>query len=70
MNATPEPELFAGVAEHHRLHVDGRSPFGRDVVFAAINDRAVVHPGTEHSADRASKLLPRIVREILCRCAL
>ncbi len=35
---------FAHVAEHHRLDVDRCSPFVRDSVFAAVNNRAVVHP--------------------------
>ena len=62
--------VVAGVTEHHRLHVHGRSPFLGNVVFAAINNRAIVHPRTEHGADRAVELFPRIVREILCRCVL
>ena len=57
--------VLAGVAVNHRLHVDRGSPFGRDVVFAAIDNRAVVHPGTEHGADRAPELLPRILRKFL-----
>ena len=52
--------LVAGVAVDHRLHVDRGSPFGRDVVFAPINDRAIVHPRAEHRAHRAHQLLPRI----------
>ncbi len=57
--------LVAGIAVDHRLHVDGGAPFGGNVVFAAINNRAVVHPGTEHGADRAPQLLPRILRKFL-----
>ncbi len=45
------------IAEHHRLHVDRGSPVGRDVVQPAIGDRARVHPGAEHRADRAPQLL-------------
>ena len=56
--------IVAGVAIDHRLDVDGRAPFGGDVVFAAINDGAVVHPRAEHGADGAPELLPRILREI------
>ena len=70
MNATPEPEVVAGVAVDHRLHVDGGSPFGGDVVFAAIDDRAVVHPGAEHGAGGAAELVPRIVREHLAGALL
>ena len=55
--------VLAGVAVDHRLHVHGRAPFLRDVVFPAINDRAIVHPGTEDRAGGAFELIPRIVRE-------
>ena len=54
---------FAGVAIDHRLDSDGGSPFVGDAIFAAINNRAVVHPRAEHSADSAHQLLPRILRE-------
>ena len=60
---------LAGVAVDHGLHVDGGAPLGGDVVFAAIDDRAVVHPGAEHGAGGAAELVPRIVRESSCRCA-
>ena len=36
--------IIAGVAVNHRLHIDRGSPFGGNVVFAAIHNRAVVHP--------------------------
>ena len=55
--------LLAGVAEDHCLHVDGGAPLGRDVVFAAIDDGPVVHPGAENSADGALELIPRIARK-------
>ena len=54
----------------HRLDVDGGAPFGGDVVFAAINDGAVVHPGAEHGARGAAELVPRIVREYLAGALL
>ncbi len=57
--------IIAGVAIDHRLHVDSGAPLGGDVVFAAIDDRAVIHPGAEHSAGGAAKLIPRAVREAL-----
>ncbi len=41
-----------------------------NVVFAAINDRAVVHPRAEHGADGAAQLVPRIVRKILAGALL
>ena len=70
MNATPEPGLVADVAEDHRLHVDGGAPLGRDVVLAAVDDRAVVHPRAEHGADRAHQLIPRRGRELLAGALL
>ena len=65
----PGTGVRSGIAEHHGLHVHGRAPFLRDIVFPAINDRAVVHPGAENGADRAFELLPRICSGIACRCA-
>ena len=55
--------LLAGVAEDHPLHVHGGAPLGGDVVFAAIDNGPVVHPGAEHGADGAVELVPGIVRE-------
>src|SRR6266567_4556784 len=52
----PGGARFSHVAEDHRLDVDRRSPLARDAIFAAINDRPVVHPRTEYGADRAPKL--------------
>ena len=62
--------IDAGIAENHRLHVHGRAPFLGNVVFPAVNDGAIVHPGAEHGADRSLQLCPRIVGKLLCRCAL
>ena len=36
--------LVASVAVDHCLDIDGGAPLGGDVVLAAINDRAVIHP--------------------------
>ena len=55
--------VVAGVAVDHGLDVDGGAPLGGDVVFAAVNDRAIVHPGTEHSAGSAAELLPDVAWE-------
>ena len=57
--------FVAGVAEDHGLHVDGGSPFAGDVVFAAIDNGAIIHPGTKDSADGPFELFPRIGREFL-----
>ena len=34
----------AGIAEDHCLHIHGGAPLGGDAIFAAVNDRAIVHP--------------------------
>ena len=49
---------FAGVAVDHGLHVDRGAPFLGNVVLAAIDDRAVVHPGAEDGADGALRAGP------------
>ena len=54
---------LAHVAKHHCLHVDGRAPIVRDSIFTPINNGAVVHPGTENSADRSPHLLLRVLRK-------
>src|SRR5438445_13308306 len=40
----PRSGAFTGVAKDHGLNVDGRAPFLRNVVFAAVNDGAIIHP--------------------------
>ncbi len=62
--------VVAHVAEHHGLHVHRGAPFGGDVVQPAIGDRALVHPGTEHRADRAPELFLGVLRERLAGLAL
>ena len=56
--------VAAHVAEDHGLDVHGGAPLGGDVVELAVGDRALVHPGAEDSADRAPKLVTRVLREI------
>jgi hypothetical protein len=63
VKATPVAERVAHIAEHHRLHVDRRAPGFRDVVQHAVGDGARHHPAFEHRADRAPKLIVRILRE-------
>ena len=53
----------ARIAKDHGLDIDRRSPFGGDIIFAAINYGAIIHPGTKDSADGAFELLPGIGRE-------
>src|SRR5690606_20556070 len=62
--------VVAGVAVDHRLNVDGGSPLGRDVVLAAVDGRAVVHPGAEDGAGGAALLVPGAVREALAGALL
>ena len=65
MKATPVAEDLAHIAEHHRLHIDRGAPIGGDGVQPAIGDRPLIHPGREHSADRAPQLIARLLREWL-----
>ena len=60
----------AEVAEHHRLYADRCAPFVGDVVLAAIDNRAVVHPRTEHCPHRAPELFHRVLRERLAGALL
>jgi len=55
--------VVAGVAEDHGLDVDGGAPVGGDVVLLAVDDGAVVHPGTEDGAGGSAELVPRVVGE-------
>ncbi len=48
--------IGAHVAEHHRLHVDGRAPVIGQALDAAVRDGALAHPGLEHGADAAPEL--------------
>ena len=56
--------VFAGVAENHLHHVDGRAQQPRNLLHAAVGDGLFRHPGTEHRADRSPQLLFGILREI------
>src|SRR5690554_1859086 len=53
--------VFTHVAEHHRLYVDRRSPFFRDMMQAAVGHGALVGPGLENRCDRAPQLVLRIL---------
>ena len=55
---------IAHVAVDHFLDVDGCAPTARDIIHAAVDDRALVVPGTENGFDRLDQLLTRILREI------
>ena len=62
--------ILAHIAEHHRLDGDGRAPILRNLVKPAIGDRALVHPGAEHRADRAPQLFLRVLRKSAAERAL
>ena len=55
--------VVTGVAIDHGLDVDGGAPLGGDVVFAAIDDSAVIHPGAEDGAGGTTELVPDAVGE-------
>ena len=57
--------VVAGVAEDHGLDIDGGAPLGGDVVLAAVDHGAVVHPRAEDGAGGAAELGPDVVRETL-----
>ena len=57
--------VVAGVSEDHGLHVDGRAPFVRDVIFPAVDDGPLVVPGAKHRADGAAELFTGIFGEVL-----
>ncbi|MBS1271862.1 MAG: hypothetical protein MAGBODY4_00994 [Candidatus Marinimicrobia bacterium] len=56
---------FTQVPEDHRLHVDRRAPFIRNVVQFAVCDSALVIPGAEDRPDSHPELLFRVFRERL-----
>ncbi len=62
--------VLAHVAEHHGLHRHCGTPLGGNVVEFAIENSALVHPRTEHGADRAPQLIPRIHGELRSRLLL
>ena len=65
VNATPEPERVARVAEHHLLDVDRSAPVVRNALDAPVGDCALAGPGVEDGEDRALKLLARVGREVV-----
>ena len=55
--------VVASIAEYHSLNIHSRAPFGRDTVFLAIQDGALISPGAEYGAYRAPQLLHNILGE-------
>ena len=52
------------VAKHHRLHVNGCSPFGGNTLHLTIENSSLVHPAVEHGADSTPKLLHGVGGEV------
>ena len=57
--------VVAQVAKDHRLDVDGRPPFVRNAVGAAIDDGPIVHPAIEHGPDGSPHLIHRLGRKVV-----
>ncbi len=66
----PGSGVFPGIPEDHRLNIDGGAPLGRDAVLAAIDNRAVVHPGSKDRTHGPLELFPGVVREGFSRSFL
>ena len=62
--------IVAHVAEYHGLYVNRRTPAGRDIVHAAINDCSRVIPGTEYSRYGFEQLFLCILRELFAHFLL
>ncbi len=60
---TPVPRVVVAVAEHHRLHVDGRAEVVADALAHPVGDGAGAVPALEHGLDRAAQLLGGVLRE-------
>ena len=56
--------VVTGVAEHHRLHVYRRAPFGGNAILLAIEYGALVVPGAENRADGAPQLFVHVLRKV------
>ena len=59
----PRCACLSHVPEHHRLHIDRRSPIVRDSIPPPIHDGPIVHPRAENSANCAPELFIRILGE-------
>ena len=57
--------VVVAVAEHHRLHVDGRAQVVADPLAHPIGDRPGAVPALEHRLHGAAELLDRVLRERL-----
>ena len=66
----PRGAVVPHIAVDHGLHVDGGTPFIRDVVQLPVHRGAFVVPRAEHGADGAPQLLTGIVGEVGARTRL
>src|ERR1700760_1107035 len=58
---------ISAVSKHHGLGIDRGPPLVRNTVFAAVDNRPIVIPGSENGADRTPKLLTRLLWEHFSR---
>ena len=63
--ANTSSRSLAHVTEYHRHDRNCSTPLIRNTFHLTVEDSALVHPRTEHSADSTPKLIDRIGREIL-----
>ncbi len=68
--ADPGSRVVVPVAEHHGLHVDGRSQVVGDPLADPVGDGTRAVPRREHRLDRATELLVGILGERLAGVAL
>ena len=58
------------VSEYHGLHVYSGSPLAGNIVHSAVNDGALIVPGTEYGLHGLHELHPGILREVLSHLVL
>ena len=60
---------LAHITKDHRLNVHSRTPSSRNIIKAAVNHRAVIHPATKNGVDCALELILWVLREIAAKRA-
>ena len=55
---------IAHIAKDHSLNIQRCAPRGRNIIEAAIDNRALIHPAAKDRVNRALKLLARVLRKI------
>ena len=61
---------LAHIPKDHGLDINRRTPCCRDVVKAAIDDSAFIHPASKDSINRALQLLTRVLGEVTAKLTL